>query len=284
MANGIPQLMTPPASSAFRSALTLAQGALYDYLSTDVKWGIYYSGSSQQVILGTSKPSSISGVLGQATSISGIKSLLNGQLIENNVYIDSVISMSQQKGSELSDYRIEKGSFITFNKVEKPREIRLTLTKSGTEEERALFLVWLEKRAKGISNEITVYPKRSAGKATFSGSTISLTIDTINTPRFHANNMFDIYMPEVHYSNMTLVDYSISRDSDNGAYIIIADCVFREVREVAPIYQSSKMCYRPSDQSSSETTSVETNEPSPNAISKLKGIASKVGSTISGLF
>ena len=114
--NGIPQLMTPPASSAFRSAITLAQGALWDYLSTDVKWGVYYAGSTQQVILGQVKPSSISGVLGQATSLSGAKALLNGELIANDVYIDSVMQLGVNKGSELSNYRLETGSFTTFNK------------------------------------------------------------------------------------------------------------------------------------------------------------------------
>lgn len=260
--NGIPQLMTPPASSAFRSAITLAQGALWDYLSTDVKWGVYYAGSTQQVILGQVKPSSISGVLGQATSLSGAKALLNGELIANDVYIDSVMQLGVNKGSELSNYRLETGSFTTFNKVEKPRQIKIRLIKGGREEERQLFLLWLEKRSKGYSTERQRIKKTTP---TYSFKLLQ-------------NNTFDIYMPEVNYTNMTLVDYTVSREVANGAYIIIADCTFQEVREISFQYKNSKTsnAKKSSDQPTADTISVLANPPSPNALSKLKGLASSV--------
>lgn len=262
MANGIPQLMTPPASSAFRSAITLAQGAIWDYLSTDVKWGLYYAGSTEQVILGQVKPSSISGILNQATSLSGAKALLNGELVANNVYIDSVMQLSVNKGSDLSNYRIETGSFTTFNKVEKPRQIKIRLIKGGKEEERGLFLTWLEKRAKGYSTERQRI-KKTAPTYSF---------------KLLQNNTFDIYMPEVHYTNMTLVDYTVSRETTNGAYVVIADCIFQEVREITFQYKNSKTsnAKNASDQPTTETISVLANTPSPNALSKLKSLASSV--------
>lgn len=264
MANGIPQLMTPPASSAFRSAITLAQGAIWDYLSTDVKWGLYYYGSTKQVVLGQVKPSSISGILNQATSLSGAKALLNGDLVANNVYIDSVMQLSVNKGSDLSNYRIETGSFTTFNKVEKPRQIKIRLIKGGKEEERQLFLMWLEKRSKGYSYEKTKIVNKN--KIVFGRNV------------YYQNNTFDIYMPEVRYENMTLVDYTVSRETTNGAYIVIADCIFQEVREITFQYKNSKTsnAKNASDQPTTETISVLANTPSPNALSKLKSLASSV--------
>lgn len=246
MGIGIPQLLTPPIESVASSAITLAQGAIWDYLTAERKWGVYYAGSTQQIILGNSKPSSISGMLGQATSVNGAKSLLNGQLLSNNVYIDSVVSLNQKKGSELSNYRLETGGFATFNKVEKPRQIQIRMTKSGTEEERELFLKWLDKVGKGFNKAIT---------------------------KGNGNNLFDIYVPEAHYINMTLVDYTIMREARSGVSIIIADCIFQEVMQVTMQYSTSKTVnsQNPSDLSV-QNNSVQGQPPSPNALSKLGGL------------
>ena len=277
MANGIPQLMTPPASSAFKSAITLAQGAIWDYLSTDVKWGIYYAGTSYPVILGTVKPSSISGVLNQATSLSGVKSLLNGQLVSTEVTIDSVVALNQRKGSELSNYRVETGSFATFNKVEKPRQIQVRLTKGGTEEERGMFLRWLDTRARGYTDELTRYPRKLqkvtlANKLKVNGSEKEITLNQIPT-KMNQNNFFDIYVPEVHYTNMTLVDYTVTRESRSGANLIIANCTFQEVRQVTFQYSTTSTSNSKNAQDQSvETSAVQANEPSPDAISKVRGL------------
>jgi hypothetical protein len=277
MANGIPQLLVPKSASDIgRSALTLAQGALWDYLTTETKWGVYYSGTTYPVVLGYVEPSSISGVLGQATSLAGAKALLNGNLLSQEVLIDSVVSLSQKKGSELSNYRLETGSFATFNKVEKPRQIQIRLTKGGTEEERGLFLTWLETRAKGFTTEITTYPKKKLSQINLDnqlgGNTLSLT--QINTPRLHENNLFDIYVPEVNYTNMTLVDYTITRESRSGVSLIIADCTFQEVVEITFQYKKSSTdnSKAPENQPALPTSSVLANKPSKTGLDKIKGL------------
>lgn len=253
MGIGIPQLLTPPIESVASSAITLAQGAIWDYLTAETKWGIYYAGRTQQVILGTSKPSGIGGMLGQATSINGAKALLKGQLLSNNVYIDSVVSLNQKKGSDISNYRLETGGFATYNKVEKPRQIQVRLTKGGTEEERGFFLSWLETQVKFVSG------------TTNQGGVINIGRGL--------NNLFDIYVPEVHYTNMTLIDYTIMRESRSGVSIIIADCIFQEVMQVTMQYSTSTTVnsQNPSDLSV-QNNSVQGNTPSPNALSKLKGL------------
>lgn len=246
MSMGIPQLLVPPISSIGRSILTLAQGALWDYLTTETKWGIYYAGSMQEIILGVSKPSSISGVLSQGTSLSGAKALLNGKLFANQVFIDSVVSINSKKGSEISKYRIETGSFSSFNKVEKPRLIQIRLTKGGTEEERFMFIKWLDMVAKGFNSTIT---------------------------RGNPNNLFDIYVPEAHYTNMTMTDCSISRNSRDGVSLIIADCSFEEVMQVTMQYTDSKTDNSKNAQDkAAKNNSVQANSPSPNALSKLNGL------------
>jgi len=262
MGIGIPQLLVPSIGSIGRAALTLAQGALFDFLTVDTKWGIYYQGSTQEIILGKVKPSSISGIAGQATSLAGVKSLLSGELLANNVFIDSVVSISQKKGSELSNYRLETGSFTTYNKVEAPRQVNIRITKGGTEEERGLLLVWLDMVSKGYTKKRT--------KIKTGGS-------------FH-NNYFDIYVPEVHYPNMTLVDYSITRDSSSGVSLLIADCIFQEIMQVSMQYSSSKTSNSTQAQDiGAEDNSVQANKPSLSILDKIKGVADSFSSVADGL-
>ena len=235
MGIGIPQLLTPPVSTIFNSGVTLVQGLVWDFLSTDVKWGIYYANTTQQVILGNAS----------TFSVNNINAVLNGQLLSNKVYIDSVVALNQKKGSDLSNYRLETGGFATYNKVEKPRQIHIKLTKGGSEEDRGYFLRWLETHSKFIPASVMV-----AG-----------------------NNLFDIYVPEAHYQNMTLIDYTIMRESRSGASLIIADCVFQEVMQVTMQYSVSgtSNAQNPSDLST-QNNSVQANSPAPNALTKLTGL------------
>lgn len=243
MANGIPQLLVPPVSTALNSLAILAEGLVWDFLTTDLKWGIYYAGTTDEVSLGQS-----TNILKQAQSVSGLNALNQGQLTKSDVYIDSVMAINQRKGSELSNYKLETGSFATFNKVEKPRQITIRLIKAGSEEDRGMFLKWLDKRAKSISTEVS----------------------TVNN---YPNNLFDIYVPEVNYSNMTLIDYSVTRETKSGVTVIIADCVFQEVMQVAFTYQTGSTANSKNpDALPPEISSVSANTPSKTGLDKLKGL------------
>ena len=87
------------------------------------------------------------------------------------------------------------------------------------------------------------------------------------------DELIDIYVPEVHYTNMTLVDYTVTRESRSGANLIIANCTFQEVRQVTFQYSTTSTSNSKNAQDQSvETSAVQANEPSPDAISKVRGL------------
>lgn len=230
--NGIPQLMTPSASNFGKSLAVLAQGLAEYYLSTEQKWGVFYRKTGKPINLG--KKSSI---LEQVKNGAGTTQLINNALNSNENRIDSVLALNVRKGSDISNYKLETGSFASYNKIEKPRIIPIRLVKSGTESDRQQFLMWLEKVSK-------------------------------------TTQLFDISMPEVSYKNLSLIDYSITRESKSGVTLIVADCVFQEVMEITFQYTNSKTnnAKRPSDQPVNPLANIMPNPPSPGVFAKL-GIA-----------
>lgn len=227
--NGIPQLMTPSASNFGKSLLVLAQGLAEYYLSTEMKWGVFYHKTGKPINLGQK-----SSILKQIANGAGTTQLINNALMNNENRIDSVLALNVRKGSDVSNYRLETGSFATYNKIEKPRIIPIRLTKMGTESDRQQFLLWLEKSSK-------------------------------------STELFDIAVPEVTYRNLTLVDYSITRESKSGVTLIVADCVFQEVMQITFQYTNSKTnnAKRPADKVPNPLVNIMPNKPSPGVFAKL---------------
>lgn len=227
--NGIPQLMTPSASNFGKSLAILAQGLAEYYLATDLKWGVFYHKTGDPVNLGQK-----SSIIDQIKNGAGVTQLINNALELNQNRIDSVLAVNIRKGSELSNYRLETGSFATYNKVEKPRIIPIRLIKSGTESDRQQFLLWLDFASR--------------------------------TPE-----LFDIAVPEVTYTNLSLVEYSITRESRSGVTLVIADCTFQEVMQIDFQYTNSKTsnAKRPSDRAPSPLSNIMPNPPSPGLFAKL---------------
>ena len=227
--NGIPQLMTPSGSVFLKSLSVLAQGLAEYYLATEQKWGVFYSKTGDPVNLGQK-----SSILDQILNGAGTTALINQALTLNQNRIDSVLGLSVRKGSELSNYRLETGSFATYNKVEKPRIIPIRLVKTGTESDRQQFLMWLE----------------------FASKTTEL---------------FDVAVPEATYTNLTLVEYSTTRESRSGVTLIVADCVFQEVMQITFEYSNSKTqnAKRPEDRVPNPLVNIMPNQPSPGVFAKL---------------
>ena len=227
--NGIPQLMTPSASAFGKSLAVLAQGLAEYYLATDLKWGVFYHKTGDPVVLGQK-----SSIIDQIKNGAGVTQLINYALEHNQNHIDSVLALNIKKGSDISNYRLETGSFASYNKVEKPRIIPIRLVKGGTESDRQQFLLWLD------------FVVRTT-------------------------DLFDIGVPEATYNNLALVDYSIIRESKSGVTLVIADCVFQEVMEITFQYTNSKTnnAQRPEDQDPLFYSNITPNPPSPGVFAKL---------------
>lgn len=131
------------------------------------------------------------------------------------IEVSSVGGLDIAGEARVSDYPIQTGSFTSYNKVVLPNIVTIQLTKDGGEDSRQALLAWLED---------------NKGRTT----------------------LFDILSPEWRYSNMTLVGYRLSRSARSGAAMVIADCMFQQVRENPPVYSSSTIA-DPENQSSTPT-------------------------------
>lgn len=166
---GLPTLLSGQnfIKNAGTTLLSAAEGALFDLISASPTWGVYEPGSSVP-----------------ATDI------------------DSVVETHFAQENPVSEYRLEDGSFATYNKVQKSFDAPILLAKGGTEAERQTFLAWLKQAA-------------------------------------NTTALYDVRWPEGAWSNVTLVSYRVTRKSHQGVTIIYAECNFKEVRQVPALYYNS---------------------------------------------
>lgn len=165
---GVPNLLKGAAKAAVATLLSNTLGKLYDFFVVPPKWGIYLPGSSTKAI-----------------------------------EVASVVAMDIAGSADVSDYPIEQGSFVSYNKVILPDVFQFRIAQDGQEASRTYFLDWLQRAKNGL-------------------------------------DVFDVVCPEFVYPNATLIRYTIRRTAESGASMVTADCVFQQVREKPAKYSSSQ--------------------------------------------
>lgn len=166
---GYPVLKSGKIPAPITSVLSSAIGSLWSALFPGEKWGIYEPGTETPIL-----------------------------------EVDSVVELGVNGSAEVSSYKIETGSFASYNKVRNPTAILLRVTKEGQAITRSSIVNWLELNVASAS-------------------------------------MFDVVMPEKRYANYTVVDYRILRNSSSGAGLIVADIAVQEVREAVATYSNSNI-------------------------------------------
>lgn len=165
---GVPNLLKGVARATVATLLSNTLGKLYDFFVVPPKWGIYMPGSSTKAI-----------------------------------EVASVVAMDIVGSADVSDYPIEQGSFVSYNKVILPDVFQFRIAQDGQEASRTYFLDWLQRAKNGLG-------------------------------------VFDVVCPEFVYPNATLIRYTIRRTAESGASMVTADCVFQQVREKPAKYSSSQ--------------------------------------------
>jgi hypothetical protein len=167
--DGIPNLLSGQnfAQNAGLLLLGAGESSIFSLLSLQPTWGIYVSGTQDVAIA-----------------------------------VDSVVEMGVSRENPASNYRIESGSFASYNKVQNSRVVPILVSRGGTQAERSELLDWLEQN--------------------------------VNLP-----TTFDLLMPESALQNFTLVSYKIERRAEKGVTILYAQCHFMEIREVPALYYNS---------------------------------------------
>lgn len=120
------------------------------------------------------------------------------------IEVSSVVEIDISAESRTSNYIIQSGSFTNYNKVQMPYITTIRMTKDGSETDRLQLQYWLDANVRDVT-------------------------------------LFDVLTPEWRFPNMTLVGYRLSRSARSGAAMIIADCLFEEIRQKPAVYSSSSI-------------------------------------------
>ena len=113
--------------------------------------------------------------------------------------IKSILSLLVTSGGSVVADAIEEGSFTSYNKTTEPLEINMEIGFEGEDWE--------------LHHAITSLSELKDSVATFS-----------------------IITPYHEYENMTLQNYDYEMKTENGLGALIANCTFKEIREVKPAY------------------------------------------------
>lgn len=160
MANGIPSLLGKVANVTNTISLVVADAQLILGMFGGPKWGIFYQ---------------------------------NGSIA---LQPDSIIAVDFKREWLISDYPQEQGAFQTYNKVKTPTDLNVRMTKGGTEDDRANFLVAVAKLAGSLA-------------------------------------LVKVVMPDVTMTNVNILRFDFRRTSTNGIGLLTVDVALREIR-VAP--------------------------------------------------
>lgn len=81
---------------------------------------------------------------------------------------DSFVSVEYGRDWRIADYPLEQGGFESYNKVTRPYELRVALTKGGTEAERADFVNAIDALGQSLTLISTVTPEHTYLKGNIS--------------------------------------------------------------------------------------------------------------------
>ncbi len=146
------------------------------------QWGIFLNGVQ---------------VVGQGI-VSAFLSAISG--FGNGNFLD----LDYKNRSTISDYPVEQGAFQSYNKVQNPFDVAVTITAGGSVANRELLLVQIE---------------------SIIGST----------------DLFTIAMPEGSFASVNPVAYGYRRQADRGLGLLEVSILFRQVRPAGdPVFSTTQ--------------------------------------------
>jgi len=231
---GVPAIPRSPSfpTSSVSALANLANGAIWRFFQVENQWGIYDKSGNP-----LADPSKLTGIIGGVVQSIGFGSVLSTKAVE---YV---------KDTKVSDYPVEGGSFVSYNKVEVPASPVVIFCFSGSESERASFL-------------------QSINDACLS------------------TDLFDVVTPEVRYNNYSVESYTYQRNNESGVTMLTVEITLKEVRQVSAVFSSSadKTVKSPKNASATPSKDGGQVQPQPTAEYVLKSIPKKIIGTALSVF
>jgi hypothetical protein len=163
----------------------------------------------------------VSGLLCQASQSPPAWGIFDDQ--GNQVIVpDSVLELSHHREFNVSDYPIQKGSFADYNKVIRPQEVHLRLSKGGSVDDRSGFLQQIDSASQSLA-------------------------------------LYTVASPERAYQNMNLDRYDIVRRGAQGAaFLTEVDVHFVEILQVQAQYTNTPVLPNAQSEAAQPTSNVGT--------------------------
>lgn len=117
---------------------------------------------------------------------------------------DSIVAFESRREYRISDYPIEAGGFESYNKVQIPYELRVSMTKAGSDAERGKFLQDIDNIIESI-------------------------------------DFYSVVTPERIYTPVSPVSRDFRRTSENGVKLLVVEITCRQIRvEASLTFSDSK--------------------------------------------
>lgn len=152
---------------------------------------------------------SVSGVLGSTKSGSPV------------LTPDSVLSLEWRGEERISDYPVQNGQFVSYNKVKVPFDLRVVMTCQGLNVVQDALKPVTQLINQALSNVGLAFGQPMTRDA------FLRQLDSM----LDSTDLYDVVTPDKVYSNVNLVAYNHAKKSDEGGTLIIAELMFREIRE-----------------------------------------------------
>ena len=134
---------------------------------------------------------------------------------------DNVPSLEWHGEERISDYPVQNGQFVSYNKVKVPFDLRVVMTCQGKNVIQDALQPVTQAIDQALSNIGLAFGQPMSRDAFLKQ------LDTM----LDSTDLYDVVTPDKVYQNVNLVAYNHAKKSDNGATLIIAELMFREVRE-----------------------------------------------------
>jgi hypothetical protein len=209
------------------------------------QWGIYPAPSSASTTsFGQSLTNTFNNVVTAAENfnLSGIGSALLGTQTPI-IKCDSVIDFNYSIDAQVPTYPIEAGGFSSYNKVQTPFNIKMTMALSGS------FSL-----TSAIQGALT--GTLSGGLGGLTGVTARSNMLTQLENARHSLALVNVVTPERTFQNCNVVHYDYDRSATSGATLLLVDIWLAEIRVSALSLISNVASPNASDPANTGTSQV----------------------------
>lgn len=189
----------------------------------------FFLGATQALgvdLLNTGAPAYVIVTAGSSASAGGFIASAVGQIGGTTggkpvLTPDSVLSLEWHGEERISDYPVQNGQFASYNKVAVPFDLRMVMTCQGLNYVQSAL------------NSVTQSLDQALGQVglafgqPMSRDAFLKQLDTM----LASTDLYDVVTPDKVYQNVNLVSYNHAKKSDEGGTLIIAELMFKEVRE-----------------------------------------------------